>query len=142
MDRSECLCVDVLAQIIDRFGARLEARPEADSAECWRFPLHRCQAVAQTQFDGGGKEYVSIEIVDLGVRGLGFKTDAPVTRGARFTVILRIPGMPLQTWNCRVVNVHSFDGKEYRVGAAFEGSAAADEVSVFAEQDSDVDHRS
>jgi hypothetical protein len=142
MDRSARLCPNILAQIIDRFGARVEARPETDSAEGWRFPLQRCKAVAQTQFGGSGKEYVSIDIVDLGMRGLGFRTDSPVTKGARFTVILRIPGMPLQTWNCRVVDVHSFDGKEYRAGATFEGPTAAGAVPVSAEQDSHFDHQS
>ncbi|HVP12017.1 MAG TPA: hypothetical protein VMV94_12620 [Phycisphaerae bacterium] len=133
MDKNARLCPNILAQIVDRFGARLQGQTGAESFDCWRFPLHRCKAVARTEFGGDRKEYVGIEIIDLGIRGLGFRTDAPVTKGALFTVILRIPGIPLQTWNCRVVNVHSFDGKDYVAGARFEGQFDSESVSTLLE---------
>jgi hypothetical protein len=135
MENAARLSPNILAQIVDRFGARLDATAESSTPSCWRFPLHKCTAVAQTDFGHDRKEYVSIEIVDLSLRGLGFKTDAPVTTDAIFTVKLRIPGIPLQTWSCRVVSVHAFDGHSYTVGATFENSAAQDAEPVSAEQD-------
>ena len=83
------------------------------------FPLHKCTAVAQTDFGHNRKEYVSIEIIDLSSRGLGFRTETPATTGAVFTVILRIPGIPVQTWTCRVVSVNSCEENIYKVGATF-----------------------
>jgi hypothetical protein len=135
MENAARLSPNILAQIVDRFGARLDARAESQTPSCWRFPLHKCNAVAQTDFGHDRKEYASIEIVDLNSRGLGFKTDAPVTTGALFTVILRIPGIPPQTWTCRVVGVHAFDGHFYTVGATFENSVAQVAVPVAAGHD-------
>jgi hypothetical protein len=135
MENAARLSPDILAQIVDRFGARLDAGAESQTPSCWRFPLQRCAAVAQTDFGHDRREYVSIEIVDLSSRGLGFRTDAPVTTGALFNVILRIPGIPLQTWRCRVVKVHAFDGNSYTVGATFENSVAQEAAPAVAGHD-------
>ena len=109
----------ILAEIIDRFGARAESSTE----EYLRFPLRHCNATARSECDGGSSGAFDIEIVDLSIRGIGFQTSSPVTSGAVFTVELDVPGMPPQAWRCRVVNVHAFDGENYRVGAQFQAVA-------------------
>jgi hypothetical protein len=112
---AERLSPNTLAQIVDRFGAR----PEGRSDGSWRFPLLHCRATARPGQDHDGKEDMSIEIVDLSLRGFGFKTNACVAPDMPLTVELQIPGLPKQIWRCRVVNVQSYDGKEYRAGACF-----------------------
>jgi hypothetical protein len=65
-------------------------------------------------------DVVPVEIIDLAVRGIGFKVCTPLTPGALLSIELRVPGVAPQTWHCRVIRVHPLDETQYYVGAAFE----------------------
>ena len=85
-----------------------------------RFPLCHCPAVARVGRERETCEEVPIEVVDLGVRGVGFKIRTLVMVGGSLTIGLRVPGLVRQTWHCRIVSIYAFDGTHYHVGAAFE----------------------
>jgi hypothetical protein len=110
------LSPQVLAEIVNRFGDR----PEAAAGGYARFPLRHCIGLAQIKHEHSAFEAVPVEVVDLAVRGLGFKMCTPVATGSRLSIELKVPGLLLQTWHCRVVRVHALDGKHYYVGATFE----------------------
>ena len=104
-----------LAEIVGRFGARPDPRRE-DTA---RFPLCRCSAAAQAEGSDQAGAF-EIEILDLSLRGLGFRTTAPVAPGTVLSVLLKIPGLPVQTWRCRVTAIHGHQGQHCHGGAQFE----------------------
>ena len=110
------LSPDVLAEIVQRFGGRSEHTAEGRA----RFPLRYCTAVARIRRERDAFEYVPVEVVDLGVCGVGFKIHTLVVAGSLLNIELRVPGLAPQTWHCRVVHVYAFDGTYYHVGAAFE----------------------
>jgi hypothetical protein len=110
------LSPEVLAQIVASFGGR----PEDGPHEFWRFPLRRCEAVACSERGDQRDKDMNIEILNLSLQGLGFKTSTPLAKGMILNVALSIPGLPPQTWACRVAHVYSYDGREYCAGAQFE----------------------
>jgi hypothetical protein len=111
------LSPEVLARIVASFGAR----PEDGAHELWRFPLRHCEAVASAEHTDQCDKDLDIEILNLSLQGLGFKTRTPIAKGMLLNIAISIPGMPPQTWACRVAYVHSYDGKDYCAGATFEG---------------------
>lgn len=110
------LSPQILAEIVDRFGDR----PESSSEGWTRFPLRHCTGSAQIEREHSACETVPVEVMDLAVRGLGFRVCTPVMPGSLLSIELRVPGVAPQTWHCRVVRVHALDETHYYVGAAFE----------------------
>lgn len=121
MDNAAFLPPEVIAGMIDHFGARADDT----GAGYLRFPLRHCHATARHEHEADKSKAFEIEIVDLAARGIGFETSTPVTNGTAFTVELEVPGVRRQTWHCRVVNVHTFDGTLFRAGARFQAIANA-----------------
>ena len=116
MVHDRLLSPSVLAEIVERFGGRPEHMAEGGG----RFPLCHCPAVARVGRERETCEEVPIEVVDLGIRGVGFKIRTLVMVGGSLTIGLRVPGLVRQTWHCRIVSIYAFDGTHYHVGAAFE----------------------
>jgi hypothetical protein len=115
MSTTTRLSPHVLAEIVDRFGIR----PPWNMRESLRFPLQSFTVEARPERPGGPAEPFEIEIIDLAVSGIGFKTRTPVTPGTLFTIELAIPGVTRQLWCCRVVSVHESDSEHRRAGAEF-----------------------
>ncbi len=104
-----------LAEIVDRFGAR----PDPGRELSCRFPLRECSGTAQIEGSGPLGPF-EIEIIDLSLGGIGFRTAAPVFPGTVLSVALSVPGIPPQTWRCRVTALHAHEGDKRRGGARFE----------------------
>ncbi len=116
MESRAILSPDTLAVIVQQFGARVDGSIGGYS----RFPLRHCNAVARTECGPEGTEPFEIEIVDLAMNGIGFRTHKPVASGTTLAVELSFPGIRPQIWRCRVVGIHAFDGGSYRMGARFQ----------------------
>jgi hypothetical protein len=114
MCASVSISPNVLAEIVSKYGARPDA-----TRGVLRFPLQNCGAVGVVEQEGDGGQEFPIEIVDISVSGIGFKTSTPLSEDAALIVRLHFPGIQLQSWRCRVVNVHSQVGNRYWLGAMF-----------------------
>ena len=121
MVRQNQLPPQVLAEIVARFGDR----PEPTTRSSTRFPLRDCPAIARVRRDHGPVEQIAIQVMDLAITGMGFKTPVPLMPGSLLSVELQAEGLAPQNWACLVVNVYGFDGKDYRVGATFEATRLA-----------------
>jgi hypothetical protein len=110
-----------LAEIVSRFGAR----PDWTSGAL-RFPLQKCGAVGVVEQEGGGCREFPIEIVDISVKGIGFKTSIRLGEDATLIVRFRFPGLRSQSWRCRVVNVHAQAGDRFWLGALFLDTLGSD----------------
>ena len=118
---TQSLSPELLVEIVDRYGARPDITPGGP----WRFPLHQCIATALPERKNGGHEEIKIEIIDLGLRGLGFKTNATVEEGDLLTIFLKVPDVPPHNWSCRIVDGHSLYGYWYQAGVRFEKAGSS-----------------
>jgi hypothetical protein len=114
---------NVLAEIVSRFGARPDPTSEA-----LRFPLRNCGAVAVVEQEGDGGQEFPIEIVDISVNGIGFKTSLCLPDDATLIVRLRFPGIRPQSWRCRVVDVHAQGANRCWLRALFLGTLGSDSL--------------
>jgi hypothetical protein len=103
----------LLAGLVERYGAR----PDSHVRTFSRFPLQHCLALAR-ELDNGGEAF-EIEIIDVAISGIGFRTRQLVTDGAMLAVEFDAPGLRRQSWQCQVIGLHTFDGTHYRFGAKF-----------------------
>ena len=126
MCASASISPNVLAEIVSRFGAR----PDSTSGVL-RFPLQNCGAVAVVEQEGDGGRKFPIEIVDISVNGIGFKTSTCLSEDTTLTVWLRFPGIRPQSWRCRVVDVHAQAWDRYWLGALFLGTLRSDSPRGF-----------
>ena len=108
------ISLNVLAEIVSRFGAR----PDWTSGAL-RFPLQNCGAVGAVEQEGDGGREFPIEVVDISLSGIGFKTSTCLSDDATLIVRLRFPGIRSQSWRCRVVDVHAQAWDRYWLGALF-----------------------
>lgn len=115
MSETNRLRPETVAEIYGRYGARGQWKTRGSL----RFPLRCCNAVARRDLPAAQSNPFEIEIADVAVGGIGFRTRTPISDGTLLTVELEPPGMRPQTWRCRVVNTHSSDGEYYCVGAEF-----------------------
>lgn len=103
----------VLSEIIDRYATR----PDPMAQRAVRFPLHGCSAVVRNAESGA--EIATIDIVDLGFKGIGFITPCPIEPGTFITIELTNPDVPAQAWPCEVVRLDTLEDGTLRVGALF-----------------------
>jgi hypothetical protein len=109
------LSPQVLAQIFERYGDR----PDERAHQPTRFPLRNCVATAQPLGNPNLIEPFQVHIEDLSILGLGLRSPRPISPGQLLCISLRTPGLPTQTWRCRIVRVHGHDEYVYWVGALF-----------------------
>src|SRR5437016_4020976 len=115
---SDLLPEDVLTQLVSRFGARAEHNPDSSI----RFPLNRCPA--RVSIRGSSAPAEKVELVDVAARSLGFTSQTRFLAHDSVLVELDVPGIPRQTWSCRVVRSQIVNNGLYRVGACFENTTA------------------
>ena len=108
----------ILAQIVDRFGARVEP----DSSESIRFPLQHCPARVYVR--GSTAPGESVQLVDLASRSLGFTSQTRFLAQDALLIEFDVPGIPRQVWPCRVVRSQIVADGAYRIGACFVGPSA------------------
>lgn len=114
------LAPEIVARVVEYYSPRPELLPGRPA----RFPLRNCHAEARLQDPCRTARPLKIELLDVGVGGVGFETPRAVPEGSALVVILHVPHLPTQVWHCRVVNVRAGEGDRYLVGARFEPAEA------------------
>jgi hypothetical protein len=118
VDDQAVLSPYTLAHIVNHFGQR----PLGPVGGASRFPLRECPGVARPASEAEQDEPRAIEIVEIGLDGLVFRTRGPVYVNKSYRVALEAEQAAGQVWKCHVTTVETQRDGSRLAHAHFEAS--------------------